>query len=132
MVQEVRMVFDRAGVPLYWPHDPDASSVYLPESPLLWDYLWENRANIGGVAHTHPWNGEAAPSHTDVTTFSALERGLGCRLWWPIVTFTDAVTFEWKGPGEYEYGFRTNVLSVEAITTLRDLSLRREIETRRK
>jgi hypothetical protein len=44
---------------------------------------------LGGVAHSHPWEGEAHPSGTDVSTFRAIELGLGKRLLWPIVTLSE-------------------------------------------
>lgn len=100
---EAALVFDRRGDPIYWHAPPDRSQAYLPDSRDLWAVLWENREQLGGVAHTHPWNGSAGPSQTDVTTFAAVETGLGRRLLWPIVTFTEIVWFEWVGPGRLDY-----------------------------
>lgn len=67
--------------------------------------LWKHRqkggsGRIGGVAHTHPWNGPARPSGTDVTTFRAVELGLGQLLVWPVVTFTDIRFYRWLANGE--------------------------------
>lgn len=123
MSWETRMVFDRDGMVLTWPHDPNRSQTYLPDSHSLWEFLWEHRAELGGVAHTHPWDGPARPSRTDVTTFSAIERGLGVRLRWPIVTFTDIEVFVWVGPGEYDYSvLRNDPFVVEGVEDLRKRS----------
>lgn len=86
---ETGLVFDYNGNFIHWHVPPDRSSGYLPDSRSLWEVLWENRTFLGGVAHTHPWNGEAHPSTTDTTTFAAIEAGLGKRLVWPIVTFSE-------------------------------------------
>ena len=89
MATEVAMVFDRSGRVLYWHEPADRTGGSLPDSRSLWDVLWENRENLGGVAHTHPWNGEAHPSGTDLSTFASIEAGLGRYLLWPIVTMTE-------------------------------------------
>jgi len=96
---EVAMVFDKEGRAIHWP-SPQGSAGSIPDSRSLWDILWENRAILGGVAHTHPWDGEPHPSSTDVTTFAAIEAGLGFRLVWPIVTMTQV------GYYEYNDGYR--------------------------
>ena len=88
----------------------------IPDTRSLWDVLWERRQSLGGsgrkvgwegptggVAHTHPWDGPTGPSQTDVTTFSAIEQGLGQRLLWPVVTFTHVTYCVWQGPGPYDY-----------------------------
>ena len=88
-MHEVAVVFNREGQTLLW-HDPQGTTgTYLPDSHDLWTFLWEHREEIGGVAHTHPWAGPAAPSNTDTTTWRALEKGLGRLLLWPVVTFND-------------------------------------------
>lgn len=90
---EVALVFNKMGEPIHWHVPPGASGGAIPDSRNLWDVLWENRHNLGGVAHTHPWNGSPHPSITDVTTFDAVEKGLGQSLVWPIVTMTDVVFY---------------------------------------
>jgi len=90
---EVALVFDTQGNTLHW--QDGSSGVYIPDSHDLWTILWENRDTLGGVAHTHPWSGDAWPSQEDVTTWNAVERGLGKRLVWPIVTFTAVRYFVW-------------------------------------
>lgn len=122
---ETGLVFDKHGGLIFWHVPPDRSSGALPDSRQLWDVLWENREILGGVAHTHPWNGSAGPSSTDVTTFAAVEVGLGKRLVWPIVTFSEVGYFEWIGPERLDYGVvgvRRFRLHRELIEHLRDLS----------
>lgn len=122
-VRETRLVFDQEGKTLLWPHDPNRSAGYLPDSQSLWDFLWEHRAELGGVAHTHPWDGPSWASGTDVTTFSAIERGLGRRLYWPIVTFTDIQVFVWVGPGDCDYAPLSDPpFSVDDVDSLRQRS----------
>ena len=100
---ETALVFNREGTALIWhtPHGRTQGSI--PDSRFLWDMLWTFRHQLGGVAHTHPWDGHAAPSRTDVTTFRAIEVGLGRLLLWPIVTFTEV---RWYGYDPYtgDYG----------------------------
>jgi hypothetical protein len=97
----------------------------LPDNRGLWDILWDNRAILGGVAHTHPWSGSAGPSSTDVTTFAAVEKGLGMRLVWPVVTFSEVGYFTWAGPDVHDYGTlekRRFRIPKHLIEELRDLS----------
>lgn len=101
---EVALVFDLDGEVIHWHLPPGRSGGAIPDSRGLWEILWENRERLGGVAHTHPWNGRPGPSQTDVTTFAACEAALGKRLLWPIVTFDQVVSFEWVGPDPHAYG----------------------------
>jgi len=121
-VIEVAVVFDTDGVPIGWHIPPNGSGVYIPDSRSLWDILWDNRERLGGVAHTHPFYGRPGPSETDVTTFSAVERGLGKRLLWPIVTFNGVATYQWDEEIAAYAGIIDNPLGVEHIETLRRLS----------
>ena len=92
---ETALVFDKQGRTLHW-HEPSGrSGGSIPDTRSLWDVLWEHRpiekggsGRLGGVAHTHPWDGFSGPSQTDVTTFRACEQGLGGLFLWPVVTFT--------------------------------------------
>lgn len=83
---EMALVFDKYGKPMHWHEPPGSSGVSIPDSRELWDILWASRVRLGGVAHTHPLSMLAAPSPEDVTTFRAIEDGLGRLLVWPIVT----------------------------------------------
>lgn len=120
---EVALVVDHGGKTLRWHLPPGRSGGYVPDSHDLWEFIWTNRDHIGGVAHTHPWNGEAGPSHTDVTTFAAIEAALGRRLVWPVVTFTDEGHFVWVGPGEHDYArLRSPRWRVDDVNELREKS----------
>ena len=90
-MKEVALVFDKDGRAIHWMDG--ASGAAIPDSRSLWEVIWENRKIIGGVAHTHPWDGPTGPSGTDLTTFNALERGLNLSLVWPIITMTHEVYF---------------------------------------
>lgn len=122
---ESALVFNKHGCVLFWHLPADRSQGAIPDSKELWQLLWENREHLGGVAHTHPWNGDPWFSQTDVTTFAAVEAGLGKRLIWPVVTFSSIGYFEWVGPGELDYGVverRRFRLNPGDIQRLRDLS----------
>ena len=125
---EVAMVFDPNGRVLFWHEPPGRSGGSIPDSRSLWEVLWENRDYIAGVAHTHPWKGNPVPSLTDVTTFKAVEAGLGIPLLWPIVT-ADKVSFfamnpKTGGPTEWEKDpFEGNPWWEENIEELRHRSL---------
>jgi len=142
---ETAFVFDQEGRVIKF-HTPEGRTAGgIPDTRSLWDLLWDRRNILGGsshnspwegptggVAHTHPWSGSTGPSRTDITTFSAVELGLGKRLLWPIVTFTHIVYCVWEGPDQYDYrtyGKPPWSLSGEAledflagIEILRDLS----------
>lgn len=89
---ESAFVFDMEGNLIHWHLPAGRTAGSIPDSRDLWEVLWENKDIVGGVAHTHPWNGPAVPSHTDITTFRAVEQGLGKFLFWPVVTF-DTIAF---------------------------------------
>lgn len=81
---------DGIPTPVYWHLPHGRTAVEIPDDVALWDVLWQNRARLVGVAHTHPGSGTPAPSGTDLTTFAAIERALGRTLTWWIVNETDA------------------------------------------
>ena len=124
---EVAMVFDRWGDPLFWHLPPGRSAGAIPDSRDLWQVLWEHRRVLGGVAHTHPWRGSPEPSSTDLTTFAAVEAGLGRRLLWLVVTFDQVRYLQWCGPGPHDYdqpGLRR--MRVAGIQELRRLSAKEQ------
>lgn len=75
---------------------PGRSATYLPDSQSLWDVSWDNREDLVGIAHTHPGSGFPSPSRTDLTTFEAMEKGLGKRLKWWILSSSHSVLLEWN------------------------------------
>ncbi|MEO5366967.1 MAG: hypothetical protein H7831_11600 [Magnetococcus sp. WYHC-3] len=80
-----------------------SNAVHIPDSFDLWDYIWKNKDNIKGVAHSHPGTGRPQPSYEDLTTFSAVELALGKRLNWWITSMTYLFKFVWIGPDKYDY-----------------------------
>jgi proteasome lid subunit RPN8/RPN11 len=100
---EAAVVIGKDGEPLLW-HTPNGCGPSrIPDSRDLWLFLWENRDEVLGIAHTHPGSGYPSPSYEDVTTFAAIESGLGRRLVWWILTSDETKEFCWKGPEKYEY-----------------------------
>ena len=93
-----------AGEPVFW-HLPEGRSAGgLPDSRALWDVLWEHRLAEGlGFAHSHPGSGVPGPSYTDLTTFAAVELGLGRRLRWWITSSDRIVELAFCGPGKLMY-----------------------------
>jgi hypothetical protein len=87
---EAGVVIDIHGEPLHWHLPANRSMGSLPDSRSLWDVLWN--AEMGGVlagfAHSHPGDGPPHPSHEDLTTFQAIEDGLGRALKWWITSAT--------------------------------------------
>ena len=85
MSLETGVVLDKKRRPIYWHRPSGRTGLSLPDSRELWDVLWGSRHRISGFAHTHPGRGGPWPSDTDISTFFAIERGLGQRLEWWIV-----------------------------------------------
>jgi len=122
---EMVLVFDTEGRAIFWKGPKGSFEGYVQDSELLWDRIWSARDRIGGVAHTHPWAGEAHPSYIDVTTFEAIERGLGQRLLWPIVTMTEVGYFHWNLARGYERTkspFEGNPWWIDNVEELRRVS----------
>lgn len=98
-MMEAAIVFDNLSRTL-WAHlPPGRSAGGLPDSRDLWEVLWAMRHVAAGVAHLHPWEGQAVPSHEDLTTFSAVDRALGLRLYWPVVTLDNCAVYRGLGVG---------------------------------
>lgn len=84
-------------------HIPNGRSAgHLPDSRELWDFLWTERHRVLGFAHSHPGSGTPGPSYTDLTTFAAIEVGLGRRLFWWI-TSSDRMILVRKSSPESDY-----------------------------
>ena len=104
---ETALVFDRHGRTIRFFEPPGRTSGSIPdirakgdigwgerEAKILWYFILEHKDIVGGVAHTHPWNGPATPSNTDVLTFRAFEQhAVGRLLLWPVATFSDVGYF---------------------------------------
>jgi len=102
-MREAGVVIDSDGAPIFWHSPENRSVVSLPDSRLLWDVLWEYRESVEGVAHSHPGGGIPGPSYEDVTTFAAVEAGLGRRLLWWIASSDAVVVLWWVGPERLAY-----------------------------
>lgn len=93
---ETAVVVDWGHNPIYWHLPNNRSSSFIPDSATLWDVIWKNRSKIMGVAHSHP--GEFVhPSSEDLTTFAAVEAGLGVPLLWWITTASKFSLTTWNG-----------------------------------
>lgn len=100
---ETGVVVGFNGEPIFW-HLPEGRNAgYLPDSRALWEVLWKYRHTVYGFAHSHPGSGITGPSHEDVTTFAAVELGLGRRLVWWITSSDRLITLLWGGPGKHDY-----------------------------
>ncbi len=104
MSLETAAVVARDGSVIRWHAPGDRTSVALPDSQDLWDVVWENRSRVEGIAHTHPGSGYPSPSREDLTTFEAVESGLGVRLKWWILSSDCSVLLEWS-PRSGKYAF---------------------------
>lgn len=108
--------------PAFWHLPQGRSGGSLPDSRELWDVLWDLRKEVLlGFAHSHPGSGLPGPSHTDLTTFAAIEAGLGRRLDWWITSSDFAIHLRWIGPDKFDYG-QTVVPDPSWAARLRDLS----------
>lgn len=108
---EAAVVIGPAGQPVFWHLPFGRTTGSIPDSRTLWEVLWDGRQTILGVAHSHPGGGVPTPSGTDLTTFAAVEAGLGVRLSWWITSSTRLVVCYWEGPGQLDY--RVQVVNEE-------------------
>lgn len=92
---ETGVLVDKQGAPLHWHTPANRTSTALPDSRDLWEMIWKHRANLLGFAHTHPGRGVPGPSDTDLTTFAAVEEGLGLRLNWWVVNEDNIIVIRW-------------------------------------
>lgn len=100
---EVGVVVGLDGTALHWHLPPDRSAGALPDSVDLWEVLWTRRQEVLGIAHSHPGAGVPVPSWTDLTTFAAIEAGLGRRLRWWITSADELIELRWVGPNKLDY-----------------------------
>jgi hypothetical protein len=124
-MKEAGVVIDHDGHALHW-HAPQGRTVAsIPDSRPLWEVLWENREHVFGFAHTHPCNGIPGPSGTDLSTFKAVEAGLGRRLMWFILSEDHASVTFWFGPDDH-YETLTMTNEPECFNELRYISYGKE------
>lgn len=102
-MREAGVLLDAKQQPLYWHVPEDRSSFALPDSPSFWNTIWELRDQVVGFAHSHPGEGPPSPSWEDVTSFAAIEAGLGKRLTWWITSKDRLCVALWMGPDVYDY-----------------------------
>jgi hypothetical protein len=105
---EAAVLIDKIGHAIYWHAPIDRTIASIPDSHDLWATIWKNRENLGGIAHSHPGSGKPGPSHTDLTTFAAIEAGLGKRLDWWITSKDCLIIIRWS-TDEKKYSY-SNVL----------------------
>ncbi len=100
---EAGAVITGAGV-VHWHLPNGRTGGSLPDSRDLWDVLWEHRREAFlGFAHSHPGSGLPGPSWTDITTFAAVELGLGRRLTWWITSSDRVIGLNYEGPKKHDY-----------------------------
>jgi len=119
---EAGVLLDKKGEVLYWHLPNNRSGGALPDSVDLWSVFWENRNNISGFAHSHPGFGRTGPSHTDITTFNAVESGLGIKLDWWITSGDSMVLVRYNGPGRLDYHRMDVTMEPDWVIQLRALS----------
>ena len=103
-MMEAATVVNLAGEGVYWHAPPGRSTIAIPDTRDLWQVIWDHRDDLAGVAHSHPGSGIPGPSRTDVTTFAAIESGLGRRLRWWIISQDAVIELKWVGPDPLQYG----------------------------
>jgi len=79
---EVCFLIGRGGAILW--SDASNSAVLLPDSRARWEAIWERRAELEEIAHSHPL-GPRAFSSEDETTMEALTSALGRPLRFSVV-----------------------------------------------
>ncbi len=119
-MMESAVIISLSGEPLYW-HLPEGRTAgSIPDSRKLWDFVWENRNNILGIAHTHPGSGTPFPSWEDVTTFEGFELGLGTKLMWWIFTKDQGALFIKSGK-KYNYAKTSLSKEIDEISWVQEL-----------
>jgi len=104
-MMEAGVVIDKNGHPMFWHTPGGRTGGSLPDSPTLWEVIWDSfqQGTLLGFAHSHPGSGVPGPSYTDVSTFAAIEAALGTRLTWWITSSDHVVSLVWAGPHKYTY-----------------------------
>jgi len=100
-VIETAVIVSKTGSPIFWHVPEGVTSGSIPDDRGFWQVIWGHRDVILGIAHTHPGSGPLLPSITDLTTFSAVERGLGQRLNWWIANKDCLAVCQWSEEQAY-------------------------------
>ena len=87
--REVCFLIGKGGAILW--SDASDSPVALPDSRSRWEAIWENRAELEVIAHSHPV-GPAAFSAEDVSTMEALDAALGKPMKYIVVAPTKTIS----------------------------------------
>ena len=82
-----------AGDAVLW-SDASTSPLALPDSRERWEAIWERRAELVEIAHSHPLGPEQF-SAEDISTMHALDDALGRRCRFSLVTPTQYLV---RGP----------------------------------
>ncbi|HZA13530.1 MAG TPA: hypothetical protein VE618_03500 [Myxococcaceae bacterium] len=82
MTREVCFLIGRGGAVLWG--DVSASPASLADSRARWEAIWEWRAELEEIAHSHP-HGPLGFSREDETTMRALVAGLGTQVRFSVV-----------------------------------------------
>ncbi|MHA2427173.1 MAG: hypothetical protein ACXADB_03985 [Candidatus Hermodarchaeia archaeon] len=125
-MMEAGVVLNEYGESIFWHLPKDRSGGALPDSVDLWSIFWENREKLSGFAHSHPGFGRTGPSQTDITTFAAVEAGLGKRLDWWITSGDSMILVRWSGPGRLDYTQMDVTMEPSWLHTLRQISKYRD------
>jgi len=125
---EIALVFDERGRVIRFHRPPGCTACGIPDTRSLWETLWKYRHLIGGVAHTHPWRGQASPSQTDVTTWRAIEQGLGKLLLWPIVTRSEVGYFVFNRVTKLYCRAGRPTITISGLDRLLEMSLTENAE----
>jgi len=96
-MREGALVLDHRKQIIYWHFPEDRTSGYIPDSNKFWEFLWSNREVVKYIAHSHPGGGIPHPSTEDLTTFRAIELGLGKHIIWYIMSEDSLVEIQWRG-----------------------------------
>ena len=76
--------------------DASESAWSLPDSRARWEAIWERRATLDTIAHSHP-GGPLAFSHEDTTTMEAINAALGRPVHYAVVAPTGVIVRDGEG-----------------------------------
>lgn len=100
---ETAVVFNYLGKAIYWHMPSNRTSQKIPDSQKLWDFLWDNREHVAGIAHTHVLHSKNKLSYIDMVTFTAIESALGKRLHWLLISTDHIAEYYCKTGQQFIY-----------------------------